>query len=272
MNAVLMSHAWLLVGPTRPERGSVAPWVTTADPGVRRKDAPEDRARAAQGHRQIGAAIRSPSARLVGLGSAEMHRLCQPEISGRPANPQGVRAGLPDPGMRIRVEARKGASRNHHPRFCLLAGAGFHGSEPRKTPEWPAGIVVRSLEVRLHDLAAGSVACVADRHHQREVLVLVQVLGFQRQRVIAPVRVAETVAETEERLAFAAVVTAIADQETLGVRSSASPWTALLPSSGCSRLQFQERPARRLGGDDSPPHPAPQGGAQHRASTWRTSP
>ena len=35
-------------------RGSVAQGITTADPGVRRKDAPEDRARAAQGHRRVG--------------------------------------------------------------------------------------------------------------------------------------------------------------------------------------------------------------------------
>src|SRR5712692_12007082 len=138
-----------------------------------------------------------------------------------------------DPLAPLLVEAGERARRHHQTRLDLLARDRADAGESDEDSQRAAAVVIRSLQVQLHDLTARSLARVADGDSQMDVLVRRNLLRRGYQRLVAPVRVAQAVSEAEERLGAVSVIAAIAHQQTLGINAVAGLTLSAMQGRGC---------------------------------------
>src|SRR5712691_644683 len=155
--------------------------------------------------------------------SSQHHLCCQFEISRRSTCAQGVGPRFPYPRTPVLVVAREQAAGHCHVRLDSLTVSGADTGESTKDPQRPVRLVIWSLEVHLDDFPAGPPARVSDADYQRKVLTSRDRLGTRRERFVGPVRIAQAVAEAEERLSLLPVVASVAHEQALGVGEIAGP-------------------------------------------------
>src|SRR4029077_9322118 len=111
-----------------------------------------------------------------------------------------VLARLPHPAPPAVVETGKRTRRHIQPRLDGLAGFRRDAGERDQGPQRATCVVAGSVRVNLHDLAPGARAGVAEPRHQVDVVTEFDPRVGRLERFERPLRVAEAVAEGEQRL------------------------------------------------------------------------
>src|SRR5258708_27984075 len=132
--------------------------------------------------------------------SLHNHLAAQPEVPPRPAGPQRVLPRMRDPLAARLIKAGERAGRHDQPHRSGGPRPGLDCAEGAQHAERTARVVVRSLEVDLHDLSAGPAARVADGYRAGQGLARGDRLGVGGERLVRPVRIGQAVAESEMRL------------------------------------------------------------------------
>src|SRR5260221_4004525 len=149
--------------------------------------------------------------------SSQHHLGAQAEVPGRPAGVQGVGPGVEDPAGEALVKTREGPGRHRQPCLGRVIRLGAEAGEGGQDPERPAGVVVGPFEIELDHLSTRAPTRVADGDQHRQVLARSEGGAPGRQRLVAPVGIAQAMAEAEKWLHPPPAVTAVTDQQALGV-------------------------------------------------------